>query len=184
MTAAKINRLFQNALIGDKGSAEELFEFLSARFCSFAHQRIWNDKDAEEVVQDALAVIFREFRTVAITTSFAAWAYKVLDNRMLDYIRTKQRDASRLERLAGEPAGALPHLSAIDPELKRALTSCLQKLGRANLQYARALNLMYQGYETEDICRRMNLRRSTLYSHLSRARSLLLACLKSGGVEI
>jgi RNA polymerase sigma factor (sigma-70 family) len=184
MTAARINMLYRNALAGDKESAEELFEFLSARFGSFAHQRIWNDKDAEEVVQDALAVIFREFRTVAITTSFSAWAYKVLDNRILDYIKTKQRNASRLEKLAGDPAGALQHLADIDPELKRTLIRCLQKLGRANQQYARALNLMYQGYETDDICRRMNLKRSTLYSHLSRARSLLLACLKGGGVEI
>jgi len=183
MTASKINPLYQQAIAGDEASTKELFEILSARFRTFAHQRIWDEKDAEEIVQDALTIIFHEYQAVAITISFAAWAYKVLDNRILNYVQKRRRESLRVERLMDESTYSISD-SSIDPELKRQLLHCLRNLGMANIRYARVLNLVYQGYETEDICRRMNLKRNTLYSHLSRARWLLMACLKKGGADV
>jgi DNA-directed RNA polymerase specialized sigma24 family protein len=45
-----------------------------------------------------------------------------------------------------------------------------------NPRYARVLNLIHLGYNTEEICRRMKLTRSNLYSIVSRARALLSDC--------
>ena len=70
-----------------------------------------------------------------------------------------------------------------DPDLKRRLLGCLQKICRQNVRYARILNLHYQGYKTGEVCGRMDVRPATLYSVLSRARSMLEDCLEKGDVR-
>ncbi len=117
---------------------------------------------------------------MTFTASFAAWAYKVLDNRILASRQRSQRQAQRLSHSPenSDPPG--PGLGTADPVLKRKLQDCLRLVARSNTRYARALNLHYQGYETDEICRRLDTKQNTFYSILSRARSLLETCLKKG----
>ncbi|MDH4034538.1 MAG: hypothetical protein OEV80_12145, partial [candidate division Zixibacteria bacterium] len=75
-----------------------------------------------------------------------------------------------------------PASEDFDPALKRRLLDCLKKIRSTNLRYARILNLQYQGFDTEDVCRRLAVTRSNLYSLLSRARTVLELCLEEGGV--
>jgi RNA polymerase sigma factor (sigma-70 family) len=146
-------------------------------------QRIGEKQDAEEVVQNALLTIVQEYKGVEFKTSFAAWAYKVLDNRILAHYQASKRQAARSERLnetvdASELAGANPL-----PELRHRLLSCLNKIMRANRRYARILNLHYQGYTTGEICGKMELTPNNFYSVLSRARSQLGFCLDTGRID-
>ena len=64
--------------------------------------------------------------------------------------------------------------------LERQLLDCLRALNRSNGRHARILNLHYQGYSVEEICRRLSLTRTNFYTILSRARTILLACLEKG----
>lgn len=132
------------------------------------------------MVQDALAAISREFAELRVESSFAAWAYKVLDNRILASIKGKRSYYSRMKDSADET----DHIGATrtDPELMIKLEDCLRKVVRANQKYARILNLSYQGYSIDEICGRLNINRNHAYVLLSRARSMLALCLEKGEI--
>ena len=111
--------------------------------------------------------------------SFAAWAYKVLENKLLYYYRTKK---SRSDRFAGE-AEVDGVAAQLNPSLKLKLLDCLRKIHAANRRHARILNLRYQGYDTEEICSKIGITRNNVYIILSRARSMLKQCLETEDTE-
>jgi RNA polymerase sigma factor (sigma-70 family) len=175
-----INALHARVCGGEQAAEELLFQSLSDRFQIFAEQRIGDCQDVLEVVQDALMVITSKYREIEFDTSFAAWAYGVLENKLLHYYRQKSTRASHPPELAeGVKPAPLPDP---DPGLKNRLLDCLRKVGRANIRYARILNLHYQGYTTDEICDKLNTSRNSSYILVSRARSLMKTCIEGGGV--
>jgi RNA polymerase sigma factor (sigma-70 family) len=180
MADSRIEALAKCAQQGQKKAEEELFGLLLARFRLFVRQRIWNENEREEVVQEALAAIFREYKTMTYSSSFGAWAYRVLDNRILGYIQTKRRQGERFDKTSADGVDMNSAAASVDPGLKLRLLSCLREIGIRNMQYTRVLNFQYQGYTTAEICQKLGLTRANLYSVLSRARSLLQACLERG----
>ena len=181
MAENKIETLWKAAWEGQKDAENELFKHLSARFHFFAFHRICDGEDRKEVVQTALTVIFSEYKKIEFTRSFSAWAYRVLDNQVLSYIQTRKRQAGRNEELP--ESDYLPDLAGLGdkPGLKRQILECLRKIGKRNVIYIRTLNFHYQGYSTDEICRKLEITRANFYSVLSRARSMLQACLEKGG---
>jgi RNA polymerase sigma factor (sigma-70 family) len=178
MSTSSINNLFKLSREGDSKAEDLLFQVLHERFTVFVHHRIWNQTDAEEVVQDALTAIWKELKTIDISTSFAAWAYKVLNNRILAAIDVRRIQSSRFSGTS-ENISILTS-SDVDPNLMASLLDCLEKICRINRRYARVLNLHYQGYETTDVCLKLNVSENALYSLLHRARGVLQRCLDSG----
>ncbi len=178
-----INKLHQLSIEGGREAEELLFESLTARFRVFVRQRVWNKADAEEVVQEAMITICRDYRRMEFTASFAAWAYKVLDNRILAHISTRKRRSDREVSIDDRPDNPVPGTETVKPELKAKLLTCLKKVGRVNRRYARVLNFSYQGYKSDEICRQMDVKANTLYSLLSRARKMLETCLDKGDIK-
>ncbi len=180
MSSTSINSLYKQACEGLPVAERQLFELLSARFRLFVLHRIWNEQDGREIAQDALMVVFREYRKITVETSFSAWAYKVLQNRILAYLQKKKRETDRMEPLPETDTLAETGAEAPDPDLKRQLQRCLRKIGSSNSRYARILNLHQLGFGTDEICRRLEMKPNTFYSILSRARTMLEKCLESG----
>ncbi len=176
-----INELHSIVRQGDLSGEEQLFQRLSESFRLFVQQRIWNEQDREEIVQDAILTVSEKYKVTDFTTSFAAWAYRVLENKLLYYYRTKKTRQSRFIRMADERDTIADRTT--DPDLKRRLLVCLKKIGTANSRHARVLNFRYLGYETEEICERLKITRNNLYILLSRARSILKLCLEKGDVK-
>lgn len=149
----------------------------------FARQRIRNRGDAEEVVQEALMTIYAEYKSITFNTSFSAWAYKVLNNRILNSLRKKQHESQRIdESICPKSVPSEVDVNGAS-DLKRRLLDCLQRIGDRNIRYARILNLHYQGYRTDEICDRLKVIPETFYSILSRARTLLEVCLEKGDLK-
>lgn len=174
-----INSLHVEAQKGDCVKKNHLFQQLSVRFRTFVLLRIQDRQDAEEIVQEALTTVAREYDKVDFHTSFSAWAYTVLNYRMLSYFKTRKRTAARnsvpLEESEVELVSHTP-----DPTLRTRLKDCLGKVRRSNHQYARVLVLHYQGFTIKEICERLEAKRESLYMVLSRARAMLKSCLESG----
>ncbi len=166
----------------DRPAKNQLFKILTVRFHLFANQGIRNEQDADEIAQEALAVIAREYGHLDIRQSFAAWAYKVLQNRILSYVRSPSSRGNREIRLdeSGDTAASVHP----DPGLKGRLLDCLEEVTRAKRRYARVLNLHYQGYSTEEICSRLGLTANNSYVLLSRARAMLKTCLEQGDDQL
>lgn len=178
-----INKLHSIACKGDHRATEKLFEVLTSRFRLFAHHKIRNKTDVEEIVQEALMTINAEYNKIAFRVSFSAWACKVLDYKILSHIQKRRRENRRIDRRSSRSPDLMEASIGANPDLKRKLLDCLQKICQRNIRYARILNLHYLGYKTGEICGKMNVKPETLYSALSKARSMLDNCLEKGEVK-
>ena len=176
-----INELYTRYQSGTNRAEEALFRRLSDSFGIFVQQRIWSETDAEEIVQEALLTIKAKLAELEVETSFSAWCYRVLENKILHYYRNKKRrDDHFTPTVDGTIEASAP---SADPAIKRQLLDCIRKLGQVNNRHARVVNLRYQGYSTEEICERLDVTRNNLYIILSRARSMLKLCLEKGNVR-
>ena len=173
-----INALYEKSRDGTKDAEEALFQALSVRFHLFVSRKVMNEEDGKEIVQDALMTISANYRNIEFTTSFSAWSYKVLQNRILNYFKMKKRHVISYE---AEPTDNkdLSRWSG-DPQFTTDLLDCLAKIGRTNRTFARALSLKFQGYAAEEICRKLEVTPGNFYVIVSRARSLLKKCLERG----
>jgi RNA polymerase sigma-70 factor (ECF subfamily) len=174
----QINELYKNALNGDKDAEKEFFEELSVRFSLFAFQRIRNEEDAEEIVQDTMLTIIDNYRAIKFDVSFSAWAYNVLINRIRNYYRKNKV----VKGVIKENFGDVDKYSdqSTSPILIRKLLNCLREILGINKRYARVLNLKFQGYDADFISKKLKISTDNLYVLVYRARSMLQACLDRG----
>lgn len=176
-----IEDLVVQAQRGDSEAEKRLFGHLAARFRVILYHQIQNQDEVEDIMQDALAAIARDYKTLQIQSSFAGWAVRVLQNRLLAFLRTRQTNRKRFADVdANEAWYASESVSA---ELRTDLLDCVRKLCRANIRYARILVLSFQGFKVDEVCQRLGVTKTNAYSLLSRSRSLLQLCLETGRVS-
>ncbi len=177
-----MDQLLALARQGDKEAREKLFEFLLVRFTLLAKRRM-REEEARDAAQDACLTVFQKYLTEAPAERFEAWAYEVL-RRKIGNCYQKQNvrervmgDGTRIDDVADTSGMALPS------HVRRALLECMRKLVRTFPRYARTLNLVYQGYDTEEVCRRLRIRQGYVYVLLNRGRDMLSDCIDKGGVR-
>lgn len=168
-----INELHKLAVNGGRDEEENLFHNLSVRLLYLAKRRVIDEGDARDIVQDALVTVMKEYKKIKFTTSFAAWVYKVLENKILNFQKTGARRADILSRKTSENS----HHILFDSELEPVLLDCIRKVASANRQYARIINLYFQGYTTEEICEKLQISPNHSYVTLFRARAMLEKCM-------
>jgi len=173
-----INDLHKRVTEAEKDAEDYLFKNLSVRFSLFVRQKIGNEQDREEVVQKAIGIVLSKYKGIIFEKSFAAWAHDVLNKEVLKYYRSKYTNMKLFS--AADIMTTPPPMWTPDPVLKRKLLDCMKKLIASNQRYARVMNLKYQGYLIEDICEKMNATANNVYVIISRAKSLLKHCLKTG----
>jgi len=176
-----VNTLHTKAYGGNEAAERELFRKLSDRFRHFAEWKIGSKPDAEEVAQEALMVVTRKYKGIDPGGNFTAWAHKVLELEILKFHRTRGTRERKQEELSARDDRNLSGHQMV--ELKRKLLECLVKVGRVNIIYARVLNLQYQGFSSDEICHKLELRKSYSYVLLSRARHMLKTCLTGGDIQ-
>jgi RNA polymerase sigma factor (sigma-70 family) len=177
-----LNDLYKNAETGDKGAEDKLFRYLSERFEQFANRRIWNEENAKEIAQEALMLIAVEYKSISFEISFQAWAYKVLDNKILNYIKKKRQRGDKVVTVADMSEIGSAEIE-VDSDLRAQLLDCLKKVGKVNRRHARIIDLHYLGYKTKEICERLKLSSNGFYIILHRARKMLEKCLETGEVK-
>lgn len=176
-----INEIYQFAAGGDSKAETELFNVLTDRFRLFAHLRVWNREEAEDLVQEALAVVAAEYRAVKIESSFAAWTHKIMENRILGYIQKRRREHGRV--ISGETNEYLRASWTPDPTLRLRLLDCLRKVCKANPRYARIINLHHLGFSRQEISGKLGITLDQSYVVMSRARAMLKECFESGDIN-
>ena len=166
---------------GDERAEKQLFQGLFARFKTLAKRRI-GEGEAEDIAQEACLTVLQKYKTETFAKGFEPWAYGVLRMKIGNYMQglmVKQKD------LAPEAEADQTQKSTFrqpDRDLKRKLIDCLKQLVKLNRLYARALNLIHQGYKTLEISQKLRIKRSNLYVILNRGRRLMRNCLETGRV--
>lgn len=176
-----IEALHVAARDGDKHAEGHLLEYLSARFRLFAQLKIANRQEAEDVCQDALMTVLSKYRDTNFEVGFVPWAHGILQKKILVHYRSKATRKRKMTELAQKYIERDPTDS--EALLESRLLDCLRKIHAVHRRHARILNLNYQGFDVDHICRKLAVTRSNLYSLLSRARSLLELCLETGDIS-
>ncbi len=171
-----INDLYFEVSNNNSAAEKELFEILYASFRLILQYKGVNNQDSEDIIQEAMIVIGEELKRDKKLPNFSAWSHKVLKNKWLDHIKSRKykKNKTHAELKDIYPA----EKSDIDFVLMEKLVECFRKVAMMSRRQARIISLHFLGYTTKEICTRLELTRSNMYSLLSRARSMLELCLK------
>ncbi len=158
--------------------AEE-FVFLLARherlLGAYVMTMVPHPQDADDILQEAKVVMWRNFGKFETGTNFGAWARKVAFHQVLAYRKRKHRDRldfseDFLRTVADEAEQSADHLE----QRERLLHDCVAKLPD---DHRDALQLRYQeGLSLEDMASRLGRTVGALYRLLSRVRHVLHQC--------
>ncbi|MDD4051278.1 MAG: RNA polymerase sigma factor [candidate division Zixibacteria bacterium] len=177
-----MDQLLALARQGDKEAQEKLFEFLLVRFTLLAKRRM-REEEARDAAQDACLTVFQKYLTEAPTERFEAWAYGVLRRKIGNCYQKRDVRSRVMGAETGIDDVADVTGAVLPSHVRRVLLECLRKLVREFPRYARAVNLVYQGYDTEEVCRRLRIRQGYVYVLLNRGRDMLSDCIDKGGIR-
>jgi RNA polymerase sigma factor (sigma-70 family) len=171
-----MNELWEQARAGDKEAETAAFAQLRRRYLALARTRI-NGPEHEDVVQEACMVVLRKYKDLQAPFQFEPWALQVLHYQIANF-RRKSATAQRHEVTGVDPSSLRsPGKTTGDPDIIRALIDCVRKIAGGYRRYIRVLNLVHQGFTTEEICARLKVSRNNLYVMLTRGRRMLEGCL-------
>ena len=145
--------LVSRAATGDERALGELYDRYGGMAFSLAAAIVGEHADAEEVVADAFAQIWRSVGTFDPTRgSVAAWIATIARTRALDLVRSRRRRARVLEEAAvvtddGETFVLAPSLESADRNAELTETSALvrRSLEALPAPQRRVIELAYFG---------------------------------------
>ena len=176
-----MDELVARAKVGDKAAEQQVFQYLLVRFELLAKRRLRDGETSRDIAQEACATVLAKYKTEVFTIGFGPWAYGVLRMKIGNHIQKIKTERqiisaeSDVDSIAGQSTD-------VDCELKTKLLACLKRISDKNSRYARILNLTYQGFKTDEICRRLCITPGNFYVILKRGRSMLKLCLDKGEV--
>jgi len=135
--------LQRSAQSGDNVAFTALAAQCYPALCRHAGYLVRDGDVAKDVVQDALIKAYLNIHKYDPERSFSTWAYKIVTNCALDYLR-KKKDQS-LDDLAEVPAEEVNHLiDQEDAALRTAQIATLKKaLEKLPSHYQAVVNLYY-----------------------------------------
>ncbi len=177
-----LQSLLTRAKEGDKTAETGIFEYLRVRFVLLAKRRIGSEY-CEDIAQEACITVLEKLKTDAPSEMFEAWAYRILRNKIGNFMQSNSLRQKTMIHSEHMDYLERPSVEEPDPILRRRLMDCLKKLVKSYPRYARVLNFTHQGYDTDEICRRMELKSNHLYVMLNRGRRMLGDCLSGGDTK-
>lgn len=120
------DRLIDQAIAGDSGARQVLFERFRDSAYRAAFRITGRHEDALDVVQDAFIKIFERLADFQRAAGLKTWLLRIVSNRALDLLRSRKvRRAAPLDSGADEPR--------IDPPTQRAEDAAGHGLERSEL---------------------------------------------------
>lgn len=176
--SSPLDDLLHRARQGDPTAEKEMYQYLFVRFARIAKRTVGSDQEAEDIAQAACLTVLDKYKTCNFEKGMAAWAYGVLKMKIGNYLQSARVKLEVTAEGLHDGSSVLAAVAPDNPHLRASLLECLKLLIKENQRYARVLNLRYHGYETEEICRRLEITRSNLYTITSRSRDALRECLE------
>ncbi|MEW5922496.1 MAG: sigma-70 family RNA polymerase sigma factor [Candidatus Zixiibacteriota bacterium] len=171
--------LWKKAISGDIEAEKLLSRLLFERFSTLAGLVICKE-DARDIAQEACAVILTEYKSLKSPYEYNAWAHKIFKNKIASYFQRKSVEKRIFSEVPNDNYESLIETSTENFEIMQVLIDCLKKLVDSFPRYARVINLVQLGFDTDEICRRMEISRNNLYVLLNRGRKILKDCVFNG----
>ena len=152
-----------------------------------------NNKDmAEDLVQETFLAGLKSMKNFKGKASERTWLISILKRKIIDYYRkinsNKGKAEVRMSYTDNETEGDWLEERVADPfdktaedlmqnsELGDAILECLSKLPEKQAEVFRMKTI--EGYETEVICKELNITASNLWVIIHRARTAMASCLE------
>jgi len=152
-----------------------------------------SDRDiAQDLVQDTFLAGLKSMKNFKGEASERTWLVSILKRKIIDHYRkinsnkgkaevriTYNDDESEgdwLEERVADPFDKTAEDQIQNSELGDAIFDCLSKLPKKQAQVFRMKTI--EGYDTEDICKELNINASNLWVIIHRARTAMASCLE------
>lgn len=181
--------LVERASRGDSIAFSELVNRHYKRCVRVAFGMLKNKSDAEDVVQDAFARVFRKLDSFQGQSAFYTWLYRIVVNLSIDAIRKKkrQRRANVDDEVAREALRSeqelWPTYDASNPSTEVERVELGNKLREAfselpEIHQAVVFLREVQGFSYEEIAETLKIKKGTVMSRLFHARKAMQELLK------
>ncbi len=165
---------------------EPSFEFLQlltshqSRLYAYVLSLLGNRTQAEDVMQETNAVLWRKAQDFKLGTNFGAWMLKVAYFQVIAYRRKDTRDRLVFDdELLQELTEDTEHLCEWQEEKQRRLEDCIGKL---NERYQELIRRRYtDGATLKSIASQSGQSENSIKQALFRARTALIECVKRQG---
>lgn len=165
--------LVRAAQRGDKAAFVDLLRPRIDRLFALSQRILRDTERAEDALQDALVVAWRDLRALRDPTRFDAWLHRVVVRECIDQASRERRRIASLRALPVDgPVGADPLLTLADRDLVERGLRRLSPEQRAIL----ALH-HYAGYEPTEIAQVLGIPPGTARSRLHHAHRAMRAAL-------
>ena len=181
--------LVERASRGDSIAFSELVTRHYKRCVRVSFGLLKNKSDAEDVVQEAFARVYRKLDSFQGQSAFYTWLYRIVVNLSIDAIRKKKRqrradvdDESAREALRSEEAlwpgydGTNPAKEVERNELGNKLRAAFREL--PEIHQAVVFLREIEGFSYEEIAETLKIKKGTVMSRLFHARKAMQELLK------
>lgn len=172
-----IDKLFLRIALKDDDEAFRtlFFEFFSS-LCVFAHRYIDDWETCEDIVQDTFFKIWKNRKSIEISTSSRNFLITSVRNSCIDYLRKQDlvrvwQEREVLEKSKYTPDDLYSHI-----ELEQMLSVALKKLPE-NVRNVFELN-RFEGKSYKEIAEQQGISVKTVEAHISKALKVLRVELK------
>lgn len=160
----------------------QLFLANERRIYAFILSLVPSWSDADDLLQETSAVLWRKLDEFEPGSDFVAWALRIARYEVLNYRKRQNRDrglfSAETEELLAQHAVDVAHVS---DDRRDALKACLEKLSVRDRELIR---LRYQpGATTRDVSERVGRSLKAVYKALNRIHEQLLLCVRRGLAE-
>ena len=152
-----------------------------------------SDRDmAQDLVQDTFLAGLKSMKNFKGEASERTWLISILKRKIIDHYRKinsnkgkaevrityndNESEGDWLEERVADPFDKTAEDLMQNSELGDAIFDCLSKLPEKQAQVFRMKTM--EGYETEDICKELNINASNLWVIIHRARTAMASCLE------
>lgn len=142
---------------GDSLSYRNLMLSLSEFLKNYLRRRIFEKNDIEEVIQEILLALHKSKHTYDSDKPFMGWFMSIVEHKITDYIRVKQKQNSQLNL---ESLAQVFQDAQVDSDLKLDIESALNNLSQN--EKAVITQLKVNGYSVAEVALALGLSESNV----------------------
>ncbi len=166
--------LANKARAGDEDSFAQLISLAAPRAFRAAVSILRDAQEAEDAVQEASIVAFRNMSRLRDERTFTSWFLRIVTNKSIDLLRKRKRDQAQIVDLSNL-ADLRGEVKGVDRETIMDITEAVEDLP---VVHRSVIQLYYAaGYTTPEIARMLGKPEGTIRRLLSEAYKMLRAFL-------
>jgi RNA polymerase sigma-70 factor, ECF subfamily len=156
----------------------ELLNKSQSRLFGYLYANVLNMADTEDLYQQVALLLWEKFDTFTPGTDFGAWAIRVAELTIKNFVRSKRRSRMLfsedvMQRIADRQLQITPDTVAARTD---ALQKCLTRLPKMDREL---VEQCYAGdYKVKDVAEQEGRSTGAVYTALCRIRQALLACIE------